>query len=163
MASKEIALEVAAFLDSPQARALAVPERDGLRKIAEEFVAICYEELGKKPRLLDGQDVHEVVGHALPSRFAPKDPLARHVPEVLAAFFAHLEATQVVTDAFEIRRALAETEDEFLEAVRTGQHADHQVRRPMAPFVHGASKLGRNDPCSCGSGKKFKKCHGKGA
>ena len=31
------------------------------------------------------------------------------------------------------------------------------------PFVHGASKLGRNDPCSCGSGKKFKKCHGKDA
>ena len=21
-------------------------------------------------------------------------------------------------------------------------------------------KIGRNDPCSCGSGKKFKKCHG---
>ena len=29
-------------------------------------------------------------------------------------------------------------------AVQTGQHA----------------KLGRNDPCWCGSGKKFKKCHG---
>lgn len=25
-----------------------------------------------------------------------------------------------------------------------------------------AVKLGRNDPCFCGSGKKFKKCHGKG-
>lgn len=24
-------------------------------------------------------------------------------------------------------------------------------------------KLGRNDPCHCGSGKKFKKCHGKAA
>ena len=23
-----------------------------------------------------------------------------------------------------------------------------------------ASKLGRNDPCWCGSGKKFKRCHG---
>ena len=22
-------------------------------------------------------------------------------------------------------------------------------------------KVGRNDPCHCGSGKKFKKCHGK--
>ncbi|MDA8111892.1 MAG: SEC-C metal-binding domain-containing protein [Nitrospiraceae bacterium] len=22
------------------------------------------------------------------------------------------------------------------------------------------SKVGRNDPCPCGSGKKFKKCHG---
>ena len=24
-----------------------------------------------------------------------------------------------------------------------------------------ANKLGRNDPCWCGSGKKFKKCHGR--
>jgi len=23
-----------------------------------------------------------------------------------------------------------------------------------------SSKVGRNDPCPCGSGKKFKKCHG---
>ncbi|MCC6898570.1 MAG: SEC-C domain-containing protein [Polyangiaceae bacterium] len=24
-------------------------------------------------------------------------------------------------------------------------------------------RIGRNDPCHCGSGKKFKKCHGKAA
>ena len=26
--------------------------------------------------------------------------------------------------------------------------------------VNGGAKVGRNDPCPCGSGKKFKKCHG---
>jgi preprotein translocase subunit SecA len=26
--------------------------------------------------------------------------------------------------------------------------------------VNGAPKVGRNDPCPCGSGKKYKKCHG---
>jgi preprotein translocase subunit SecA len=31
--------------------------------------------------------------------------------------------------------------------------AGHQVKRD-------ASKVGRNDPCPCGSGKKYKKCHG---
>ncbi|MGH1341716.1 MAG: UPF0149 family protein [Nannocystales bacterium] len=29
------------------------------------------------------------------------------------------------------------------------------------PFKHSAPKLGRNAPCHCGSGKKFKQCHGK--
>ncbi len=28
------------------------------------------------------------------------------------------------------------------------------------PYVRAEPKVGRNDPCSCGSGKKFKKCHG---
>tara|TARA_B110000483_G_C18188512_1_gene539971 strand:- start:338 stop:3046 length:2709 start_codon:yes stop_codon:yes gene_type:complete len=29
------------------------------------------------------------------------------------------------------------------------------------PFVRSTQKVGRNDPCPCGSGKKFKQCHGK--
>ena len=29
-----------------------------------------------------------------------------------------------------------------------------------APFVRGDRKVGRNEPCPCGSGKKFKQCHG---
>lgn len=32
---------------------------------------------------------------------------------------------------------------------------------PVETFVRGAPKVGRNDPCPCGSGKKYKQCHGK--
>jgi preprotein translocase subunit SecA len=32
---------------------------------------------------------------------------------------------------------------------------------PAAPFVRGDRKVGRNEPCPCGSGKKFKHCHGR--
>ena len=40
-------------------------------------------------------------------------------------------------------------------------HQDTRSRQPQAPIVK--EKLpGRNDPCPCGSGKKFKNCHGKG-
>ena len=28
------------------------------------------------------------------------------------------------------------------------------------PFVRAGEKIGRNDPCPCGSGKKYKQCHG---
>ncbi|MDE6818398.1 MAG: SEC-C domain-containing protein [Muribaculaceae bacterium] len=28
--------------------------------------------------------------------------------------------------------------------------------------VKKTAKIGRNDPCPCGSGKKYKACHGKG-
>ena len=30
----------------------------------------------------------------------------------------------------------------------------------VAPIKREGPKLGRNDPCYCGSGKKYKKCHG---
>ncbi len=31
----------------------------------------------------------------------------------------------------------------------------------QTPFVRDTRKVGRNEPCPCGSGKKFKQCHGK--
>jgi hypothetical protein len=29
-----------------------------------------------------------------------------------------------------------------------------------APFVRAVPKVGRNEPCPCGSGRKYKHCHG---
>jgi preprotein translocase subunit SecA len=40
-----------------------------------------------------------------------------------------------------------------------GADCDHD-HAPQEPFRRSAPKLGRNDPCHCGSGRKFKKCHG---
>jgi len=39
-----------------------------------------------------------------------------------------------------------------------GQSAEPQQQ---TPYTREAQKVGRNEPCPCGSGKKFKQCHGK--
>jgi len=40
-------------------------------------------------------------------------------------------------------------------------YVDGEMQRESTrPVVRGAPKIGRNDPCSCGSAKKFKKCCG---
>jgi len=41
------------------------------------------------------------------------------------------------------------------EAVAAGSMAAHAASNP-----HDAARVGRNDPCPCGSGKKYKHCHG---
>jgi uncharacterized protein YecA (UPF0149 family) len=44
-----------------------------------------------------------------------------------------------------------------------GPDCDHDHQPALqAPFRRPEPKLGRNDPCSCGSGRKYKKCHGAG-
>jgi preprotein translocase subunit SecA len=40
------------------------------------------------------------------------------------------------------------------------QAAAQQSAEPVAPFVRTDRKVGRNEPCPCGSGKKYKRCHG---
>lgn len=165
MAKKEVLLELAAFMDSDQAQALAAPPKEAVRSIVGKFLSACMEDFGTPPQALDGQAMHGVLGHLLPSRFQQKDPLAEHAPEVLRAYLDFLDEQHVVAHRFELRQGFESTVDEFLETVRTGHnvhgHHHHHHGAPQKPVQHGAPKLGRNDPCSCGSGKKFKKCHGK--
>jgi preprotein translocase subunit SecA len=47
------------------------------------------------------------------------------------------------------------------------QHAEYNEAQDFAEAeaavssAEGYPKVGRNDPCPCGSGKKYKQCHGK--
>ena len=48
------------------------------------------------------------------------------------------------------------------QAQRTPGQMDTRPQAPVQTIKNDAPKIGRNDPCPCGSGKKFKNCHGKG-
>lgn len=37
-------------------------------------------------------------------------------------------------------------------------HHGHHHHAPVETFMRGGPKVGRNDACPCGSGKKYKKC-----
>ncbi len=41
------------------------------------------------------------------------------------------------------------------------QNRPRQLASSERPFVRSGRKIGRNEPCPCGSGKKYKQCHGK--
>ena len=47
---------------------------------------------------------------------------------------------------------------DYEEALETAKSGDDTA---VQPFVRHGQKIGRNDPCPCGSGKKYKQCHGK--
>jgi preprotein translocase subunit SecA len=70
-----------------------------------------------------------------------------------------MEAQRRAAQAMEFRHAEAS-------ALRQQQAAGGQGGEPAAaaaaaPFVRSEPKVGRNEPCPCGSGKKYKQCHGK--
>jgi len=41
------------------------------------------------------------------------------------------------------------------------QPSEQDIEEQHRPFVRTERKIGRNEPCPCGSGKKYKQCHGK--
>ncbi|MDR0660732.1 MAG: preprotein translocase subunit SecA [Prevotellaceae bacterium] len=62
----------------------------------------------------------------------------------------------------EVRRAEQKRTDlSSLKAGREDLATSVPQERSNAPVVRTEKKVGRNDPCPCGSGKKYKNCHGK--
>ena len=50
--------------------------------------------------------------------------------------------------------------DDEIEAAGGTPSARPPAQRVIEPQRRSGPKIGRNDPCPCGSGEKFKKCHG---
>jgi len=66
----------------------------------------------------------------------------------------------VTTSVDEIEEAFQRRKRRELEQARMAGSGDMQ---PVQQVVRGTAKIGRNDPCPCGSGKKYKKCCGASA
>ncbi len=154
----QILRETARFLDSAGAAALGPRRREAARQLAHAWFAVCFDALGKAPALLDGEDVAAALLEHLPAHLGARDPLAKEVGEVLDALLVHLELSAFVPHAFEQRQALAAHLGAFEATVQRGDRAGRARALPPRPIVHRAEKTGRNDPCPCGSGKKFKGC-----
>jgi preprotein translocase subunit SecA len=111
----------------------------------------------------------------------PKQEYKREAFKMFAALLEHIkyEVIEILAKIQVRQEADAEAIDEQRQAPKElhYEHADagaadveeqpaviaEEPARPMPPqpFVHDRPKVGRNDPCPCGSGKKFKQCHGK--
>jgi preprotein translocase subunit SecA len=120
--------------------------------------------------------------------YAQKNPKQEYKREAFELFGAMVESVKLevikTLTAVEIRTqdALPQVDDrQHVENVRL-QHADYEepaladgngngngdvalaeaaTKKKAQPMVRHTQKVGRNDPCPCGSGKKYKHCHGK--
>jgi preprotein translocase subunit SecA len=105
----------------------------------------------------------------------PKQEYKREAFELFASMLESikLEVTKTLT-AVQVNSEseLAEVATEATPAVENVkyQHAGYdealaagaaEEKAKERPFVREMGKIGRNDPCPCGSGRKYKHCHGK--
>jgi len=66
----------------------------------------------------------------------------------------------IATSVDDLEEAFQRKKRRELEQARMAGSGDMQ---PVQQVVRGTAKIGRNDPCPCGSGKKYKKCCGANA
>jgi len=101
--------------------------------------------------------------------YSQRDPLVEYKRESFEMFEAMMDRVEDETLRYLF---LMRTPEEEEEMIRQYQQRKRREQREMQMIGGGAvekpqqvirrEKIGRNDPCPCGSGKKYKKCHGAG-
>jgi len=112
--------------------------------------------------------------------YAQKNPRQEYKRESFELFQQMLENIKLETIRF-LSRVEVKSRDEAEELERQQREAqqaqklemqhdevsaidggsEKPVQNTEQPFVRGGKKVGRNDPCPCGSEKKYKQCHGR--
>lgn len=124
-------------------------------RLTKENIDAAQQEVTEELKKIEGlaeRPVHE--------RYAPT--LAERQPHVYAKLRELIEE-DVREDAMSAECAgiifePAQVIVEAFDAAATGRRQGVRV----GPVVRETPKVGRNEPCPCGSGKKYKKCHGQG-
>jgi preprotein translocase subunit SecA len=127
-----------------------------------------------KNHLRDMDDLKQAVQHAA---YEQKDPILVYKGESFELFIKVLEGISRDVLAFLLRSFLFLRTDQQPQEVATEGHTrktDMSGMRESRPDLLTSSsepksnaparaekKVGRNDPCPCGSGKKYKNCHGR--
>ena len=108
--------------------------------------------------------------------YAQKNPKQEYKREAFELFSLMLDAVKrEVTQTLMTVQVRSEADVESVEAPPAPEnvqyhHADYDealahdtasTGEEHKPFMRDGQKVGRNDPCPCGSGKKYKQCHGK--
>ena len=107
--------------------------------------------------------------------YAQKNPKQEYKREAFELFEGMLNAVrrEVTRIVFTVHIRSPEDVEETVPQPEVSnvryQHADYEEAlaaepedsAPASQTVHHGPKVGRNDPCPCGSGKKYKHCHGK--
>jgi preprotein translocase subunit SecA len=85
--------------------------------------------------------------------------LSRFEVDAIEKLYAVQIATEQDVEKMEERRREAARQKQMTLAHAAADGGGNQ--EPQKTVKREAEKVGRNDPCPCGSGKKFKKCHGR--
>jgi len=115
--------------------------------LLEAFLTGACEVRGIEPEDIEEPDVKAALLGPV-ARLAVPEPVRAEVPAACGAFLARLESEGRLGGGRVLGAFAKALTPSYLEAV-SGK---------VKPIVRAGSKIGRNDPCPCGSGKKYKKC-----
>ena len=146
------------LMDAAKAAYLKQEEVNGEEPMREAERVITLKVVDRK--WMDHIDAMDQLRQGIGLRaYGQRDPVMEYQIEGYDMFQEMTSSIQeeVVTLLYHVKvQSNMPKREKVAEPVETSHGGQAQSRKPV---VKGA-KVGRNDPCPCGSGKKYKRCHG---
>ena len=138
---------VSDFVDSPRAREVAPVVREWAPEVLVRFLEAACEVRDVAPDEVEEADLRPALLEGVARLDLPAS-VREHVPALCGAFLAEMEAQGRLGGGASLGLLAKALKGAYLEAASG---------KPK-PIVAPAAKVGRNDPCPCGSGLKYKRC-----
>lgn len=138
---------VSDFCISDQIRPFSPATQEIADPVLRQFMYAACDARGVEPDEIEEEDVKKAVLGPV-ARLAVPAGAQAEIPGLCGAFLAYLET--------EGRLSGGRVMGAFAKALTGG--FTEAASGKAKPIVNAGSKIGRNDPCPCGSGKKYKKC-----
>jgi preprotein translocase subunit SecA len=94
--------------------------------------------------------------------YGQRDPLTEYKKESFEMFGMMKERIEdeIIMNLWRLDAIIQKQQEEMERKRQRDLVYTAPVKEERAPAQRSAGRVGRNDPCPCGSGKKYKKCHG---
>jgi hypothetical protein len=137
------------FCGSDAARAFSSGAREYAPELLTAFLVTACEVRDIEPEELEEPDLKPALLKL--ARLQLPESVKQEVPALCGAMLADLEAQGRLAGGRLLGAYVRALKEAFTETASG---------KPK-PFKNPGSRIGRNDPCPCGSGRKYKKCCGK--
>ena len=156
------------FLESKSLQKKTGATKKDAEYVIKSLLDYLFFQERKEIQEIQNKHVHDFMIVHTPNKLNLSAEAGKAAPEILSTFFGFLEETGHIKNGDQLREEVKTNKHSFLKLMPKTKETT--ASRKTAPRKTTKSKttkkakvdikVGRNDPCPCGSGKKYKKCCG---
>jgi len=156
------------YLDSAVVKKATKIQKENAEYLIKSILDYLFFEEKKELRELNEKHIQHFMLAYVPQKLHLSAETGKATPDILADFLSFLNETGHINNGEQLRNQIKADKRAFLKLIpkpskttKPKQRVTQKSRKKTAvkePKIE--VKVGRNDPCPCGSGKKYKKCCG---
>ena len=154
------------YLDSESFKKKPAAEKTDAEYLIKSMLDYIFFEERKELRELQKEHVHNFMLAYAPHKLNLSAEAGKNAPVIIMDFLGFLEQTGHIKNGRQLSAEVIADKSSFLKMIPKAEKsgkgtAAKKIKKARIPKEAKAEvRVGRNDPCPCGSGKKYKKCCG---